>query len=980
MPSIAQRRFTSGEIAPAYYPGVDLAKYAAACRTIQNFLVKRTGGLDNRPGFEMIGELPFTFSIGRLIPFIFNDDQTYQLYFTDKKIFFAKNGAFLQGALAPGIGINSITQANPGVVNVAASPGVINEGDIVQFGVNGMTQLNGHTYMAKNVSGSNFEIWSPDGVTKISTTGYGAFSATGSYVNMYLAYSSPFAVGDLQDLQFVQSADTLTFTHKKYPPWQLKRSSDTVWTGSNMVFTIQTTTPTVTDYTTQIGGDHGSAIDTGPYGYCVTAVDATTLEESSPSDVWRHGNDVSVTTGRFNTLSWNAVTNAKYYKVYKTNSYLGTMGFVANATGTSYTDAYPGSVPDYTNTPPEQKDPFNIVATISNVVIANNHTLTITATKHGFGNGQQVLVTGVVGTGSMSTVNNVVGTVTVIDANSFTLTASGTPYGTGGYTYTSGGTAASQDLWPATVNYYQERLGFANQVYDPIGTFLSRSGIYKNFSSSTPVKDDDSVQFDSVAREVNEIRHLIDAGTLIILTSNGEHVVHGDVAGTLKPTAINRKKHKAYGSATLRPIETGDSVIFLQKEGAQVFDLGIDMSYGIVRVDPKELTLFAPHLTEGLKITDWAYQKIPHSIVWSRRSDGQLLGMTYIKGQEIAAWHQHTIGDGLNNGFENVSTNPENGETAVYVVTKRTINGTAHRFLERMYQRRGFVNNPLKSANWALKSSAFLDCSLTYDGRNQDGSVQIAITAGTGWTYQDTVSLTASSATFAASDVGKYYFVLSPDGTVARIKITAYASSTLVTGQPVKTIPVALRGVATWQWARAVTQLTNLYHLEGQSLGVVADGFVIASPNNVNENYPPLAPSGGAITLPQPCAYVQAGIPFIATMQTLDVDSAQSETVAGKFKLIDNVTLYLEKSRGGFCGSMLQDDDASNPTDGLSELASDFDADDETPPELITDVRVVDIQSEWNTNGRVVVRQVDPLPFTLNGIVPKGLVPFGGGT
>lgn len=36
-----------------------------------------------------------------------------------------------------------------------------------------------------------------------------------------------------------------------------------------------------------------------------------------------------------------------------------------------------------------------------------------------------------------------------------------------------------------------------------------------------------------------------------------------------------------------------------------------------------------------------------------------------------------------------------------------------------------------------------------------------------------------------------------------------------------------------------------------------------------------------------------------------------------------------------------------------------------------------DIKSEWNSNGRVFMRQVDPLPSSILAVVPTGLVPFG---
>jgi hypothetical protein len=48
------------------------------------------------------------------------------------------------------------------------------------------------------------------------------------------------------------------------------------------------------------------------------------------------------------------------------------------------------------------------------------------------------------------------------------------------------------------------------------------------------------------------------------------------------------------------------------------------------------------------------------------------------------------------------------------------------------------------------------------------------------------------------------------------------------------------------------------------------------------------------------------------------------------------------------------------------------------PVSLKTGVVDVAIKSEWNSNGRVFIRQVDPVPLSVLAIIPAGLVPFRG--
>jgi len=43
---------------------------------------------------------------------------------------------------------------------------------------------------------------------------------------------------------------------------------------------------------------------------------------------------------------------------------------------------------------------------------------------------------------------------------------------------------------------------------------------------------------------------------------------------------------------------------------------------------------------------------------------------------------------------------------------------------------------------------------------------------------------------------------------------------------------------------------------------------------------------------------------------------------------------------------------------------------------MVTDVVTLNVDSQWNNNGRTFLRQVDPLPLTITSIAPSGLYPF----
>jgi hypothetical protein len=56
----------------------------------------------------------------------------------------------------------------------------------------------------------------------------------------------------------------------------------------------------------------------------------------------------------------------------------------------------------------------------------------------------------------------------------------------------------------------------------------------------------------------------------------------------------------------------------------------------------------------------------------------------------------------------------------------------------------------------------------------------------------------------------------------------------------------------------------------------------------------------------------------------------------------------------------------------MDTLALPTDADANT---LVTDFVEINTKGEWNTNGRVALRSIDPTPFTVLSAVPEGYFP-----
>ncbi|MBC9220083.1 hypothetical protein IBK40_29015, partial [Escherichia coli] len=66
--------------------------------------------------------------------------------------------------------------------------------------------------------------------------------------------------------------------------------------------------------------------------------------------------------------------------------------------------------------------------------------------------------------------------------------------------------------------------------------------------------DDDRIIYTYAGRQVNEIRHLIDVGSLVALTSGGEYVITGDQNKVLTPSSFAFSSQGSNGSSNVPPI------------------------------------------------------------------------------------------------------------------------------------------------------------------------------------------------------------------------------------------------------------------------------------------------------------------------------------------------------------------------------------------------------------------------------------------
>lgn len=289
---------------------------------------------------------------------------------------------------------------------------------------------------------------------------------------------------------------------------------------------------------------------------------------------------------------------------------------------------------------------------------------------------------------------------------------------------TLGGTSATADWrlgawsdttgWPRAVEFHQERLWFGGTRTQPQTLWGSVVGDFTNFQPSaadSTVSDDDGVTFTLSDDRVNNIRWIVSAlKGLIVGTSDGEFQLQSTGAfDPITPTNISANRQTAYGSRlNVTPYVVDGTVLFIQRDGRRVREFAF--SFNLDQFVARDVTLLAEHITTS-KIVQSAYQSSPEPIYWAVLEGGLLVGMTYLRQQEVVAWHNNPVGGSFQGGnavVETVAVIPDDPYDLLWVGVKRTINGVTKRFVE-------FVEDRFDIGE--VKEDAFyVDSGLTFSG------------------------------------------------------------------------------------------------------------------------------------------------------------------------------------------------------------------------------------------------------------------------
>jgi hypothetical protein len=320
------------------------------------------------------------------------------------------------------------------------------------------------------------------------------------------------------------------------------------------------------------------------------------------------------------------------------------------------------------------------------------------------------------------------------------------------------------------------------------------------------VADSDPMSYQILSQKYNRILWLVGGKKLFIGTAGAEFWMSGAGVNTpITPTSVLARRESTIGSADIQPVTIGSSLIFVQRAGRTINLWKYE--YVNDSFEATDLGILAEHLMKDYAIADIQYAQDPDHIAWILRTDGTLLGLTYMRGHDVTGWHKHYTSDKTAAGdIETFAVIPGTSQSVamdeLWVVAKRTINGATARYIEMLTPRFG---------NFALQHAMQTDSCITYIG------APATVFSGADHLEGEAVNILADGKVF--------------NTTIASGEFTlATAASIVTTGLPytvtieflVALLTELVKGVTTAKRKRIVELLVMLYETCQLNYGVDA--------------------------------------------------------------------------------------------------------------------------------------------------------------
>lgn len=500
---------------------------------------------------------------------------------------------------------------------------------------------------------------------------------------------TPYLEGELRALSFAQSADVLFIVHPNHPPMELARYADTNWTLEKCAFkggpfrTMNSTDTTI-----------ALSSMTGNVTLTASAALFNAGHAGALFSVFHHVDEVTKKTSGDLSASWGVeITAYEGWHVLSSGFWGGTVRLQRyDEDEARWTDIYTFTSGS-TKTSCKNYDESGTVEEPTRFrLTADSFTTFLPEGNTDADRGYFELTAEAADYECCIRVNSV--TSSTAAQGTFEKDAASTR-ATRNW---SEGAWSDYRGWPCAVGFNQDRLCFGGNASEPQNVWMSVTGDYYNFERHLVLQDDDAVTASLVSRKVSPVRAFVPLSSLVVLTAGAEWTISaGGTKSAITPSSLEANVQGYRGASMVTPVVIGNMVLFVQKQGKIIRDLGY--AFESDSYSGNDLTVLATHLFKDRTVAAMDYQQDPDSIVWVALDDGSLLALTYLREQDVVAWSRiETDGE-----VESVCCLSSAERDEVWLAVKRRSGDGYKRFIEQMAARS--AESP--------EECFFVDCGVT---------------------------------------------------------------------------------------------------------------------------------------------------------------------------------------------------------------------------------------------------------------------------
>lgn len=535
-------------------------------------------------------------------------------------------------------------------------------------------------------------------------------------------------------------------------------------------------------------------------------------------------------------------------------------------------------------------------------------------------------------------------------------------------TYTNEGTASLSSSsatenhgYPCTCAFYENRLNRCSSSKYPTYLYGSKGGDYNNITTGTGTND--GYQFDLAEANSKALWLVSGVNSLLVGTAEGILTVNGgSVNSAITPTDIAAKLSCRVPVANVKPIIVDGYTFFVSANKRQLHLFEYDVLLEQFR--PTNLSKSNYEITKG-GIKKLAYKFDRFGLIFALCGT-KLLSICFSNDEAVNSWSEYiTKGEFI----DICSVTRPDGDYDLFAEIKRQINGETKYYLERLTETVEFsrfedfisefsediTDSKIQETKLLdeyafyrkiaeeLRDCIYLDCSIKYSGLHTEKI-----------TLDDDNILTCDENIFSQDDVGRRVTYKTTTGReYGSMDIVEYIAENKVR------VNVLLQPTSNEisQWYLSATIFKGLEHLEGETVGVVANGGYIGDFIVQNGQIDITSANVNKVST------AVIGLVYKGILKSPNLGlQLQGYQTFSNMKNIYKIGLGLCFSAGGKVGESmyhLAEIQDFNP-EGLLDV----------PPLPIDDYKEINYEGDYSEDKHYFVVQDKPLPFHITSIIP----------